>query len=280
MNKRLTRYGGRISDLFVLGAFVVVPLLFMPLAWGDDSAYFAFSALDDGSCPNKTTLEFMTIGYSHESDTRSANGHIRQAPSGGNCESEALTINLEVEQRFGLGAGDIEGLLKIGYDKRSVSALYGSIATRPDGKPAFAASFPAGVAETPTANLGITYANFDLGYNPLNVDWSDGSQSGTVHFGYSNEFDLDFASLETRLSYDVGNDAFGDASVALVKSFADSSVSLRIGYDYAWGMTALDAGVPMQYQYQSFSGDNALLLQGTQDNYGELSLGMEFALDL
>ena len=249
-------------------------------AWADDSAYVAFSALDDGSCPGRSSLESLSVGYSHESENRSANAYVRQAPSGGNCEADGLTINLEVEQRYDVGllSGELDGLLKIGYDSRSVSAVYGTANVRADGTPAFVAALPAGRAETPTVIFGLTYQNFDFGYNPLNVAWADGSESGTVHFGYSSEFDLDFADLEVRFALDTGEDSFGDASIALTKDFPDSPLSMRVGYDYAWGLTALDAGVPSSYEYQSFSGANALLLQGTEDTRGEFSIGIEFEL--
>ena len=253
------------------------------VAWAqEDSAYIAFSALDDGSCPGRSSLESLAVGYTHESENRSANGYVRQAPSGGNCESDALTINLEVEQRFDLGLGGFDGLMKIGYDSRSVSAVYGTEAMRADGQPAFVAALPAGRAETPVVVLGASYSfgstNIDLGYNPLNVDWSDGSQSGTVHAALATSYDLSFAELQFRVSMDSGNDTFGDASIALVKDFEDSPLSVRVGYDFAYGLTALDAGVPGMYEYQSFSGANALRLQGTRDNRKEFSMGVEFAL--
>ena len=256
-------------------------------AWAqsEDSAYVAFSALDDGSCLGRSSLESLAVGYSHESENRSAHGYVRQAPSGGNCESDSITINLEIEQRFDVGMGGLDGLIKLGFDKRSVSALYGTSARRDDGQPAFAAALPAGTAETPVVVIGASYTmgniNVDLGYNPLDIDWSDGSRGGTVHLGLSAETDLGFADLETRFSMDTGQDTFGDWSIALTKDFPDSPLSIRLGYDYAFGLTSLDAGVPMTYEYQeAFSGDNALRLQGTEDASALLTFGVEFALNL
>ena len=264
--------------------FLTLATLFAaPILLAEDSAYVAFSALDDGSCPGRSTLESIAVGYDHESESRSAHGYIRQAPSGGNCEADALTINLEVEQRFDVGLGDLDGLLKIGYDKRSVAALYGTSDTRADGAPAFAAALPAGTAETPVVVLGASWTlaevvNVDLGYNPLNVAWADGSESGTVHVGAAAEWDFGLASIGVRAGYDTGEDSFGDASVSITRRFEASPLSVRVGYDYAWGLTSLDAGVPGTYQYQSFSGPDALILQGTEDTRGEFTIGIEFAL--
>ena len=101
------------------------------------------------------------------------------------------------------------------------------------------------------------------------------TQSGTVHFGASGEFDIGFASLETRFAYDTGNDSFGDASVALVKDFADSPLSVRVGYDYAFGLTALDAGVPKLTQAFGKTWTEA---GPAKDTLGNFSIGIEFDL--
>ena len=252
-------------------------------AWAqEDTAYVAFSALDDGSCPGRSSLESLAVGYSHESENRSANAYVRQAPSGGNCEVDGQTISMDVEQRFEVGFGNLDGLLKLSYDSRSVSAVYGTADLRADGTPAFAAGLAAGRAESVGVILGVSLSgngyNIDGGLNPLNVDWANGEQGGTIHFGFSSNTDLGFAELETMFSLDTGEDTFGDAEIAIIKDFPDSPLSMRAGYRYGWGLTALDAGVPGSYEYQSFSGANALLLQGTEDTRGEFTIGIEFAL--
>ena len=151
-----------------------------------EQLYGSFSYVDDGGCD--TVIPTMELGYSRSSENLRVGASVRTAASGGNCEVESVSYNLEVSKDFPLGWKGCGANAKFVADKRSASAPYAlasgtvdpvvikSIKTRDDGKPEHVTRFPAGAAETVVAAIGVScdmgFANVEVGYNLVPVDWA------------------------------------------------------------------------------------------------------------
>ena len=259
-------------------------ILLFPAAWADESVNFAYSLVDDGSCAD--ALQTLQLGYINTSENLDIRGDVRIAPSGGDCRQDSMSYGIEIERRYDLGWG-LDGMVKLGADERSVAAGYGilndagNLITRPDGGPASPVMLPSGRAQTITGVLGVSRDIDDMfrlsaGLNLPGADWSDGSNSRTVHLAASTMLPFMGGEIDAGIAVDTdGTYDYGDARIAWTRSLADSAWDVMVSSTYSWGASNLDAGVP---QYQMFSGLNAMVLGPAQDDSSTFAIGFRRSL--
>lgn len=247
-------------------------------AFATERVSLSYAYIDDGGCPKPgQTIEGS---YRLATENMDAYGSVRTAPSGGDCRTDALTYDVEIERRFSINE-HINALAKFGADERSMASPYaitdgmGNVLLRPDGGASAPVVLPAGRAKTIEAIFGVSAylgpVNVDLGYNLVPVDWSDGSSSGAFHAGVSVFRQLVSGQLDVSVGLNHGNGSFGDARVAWTRNFQDSTWGVQMAMTYAWGLNELDDGSPPE---ATFAGLRAVLAGSPQDDATTFSVGI------
>ena len=211
----------------------------------DERMSFGYSYVDDGGCAK--AAQVFTGSYLREREKLDVLGNVQVAPSGGNCERDAVNYNFSIERYLDLpGVWDAFG--KFGADKRSTSSLYalmdpdGSILQRDDGGPLFATRLPSGVAETIIAAFGVSrdfgLVRAGLGMNIVPIDWSDG-KGRSIH----GDIGLDLNGLDMDMGIDIGKGFLGEARATYHWALNDR-FGIAAYAEYVWGLNELDDGAP------------------------------------
>ena len=249
-------------------------------ASADERLGFAYSWVDDGSCPDPAQV--AELNYRLAGDDIDVAGNVRSAPSGGDCRLDSISYSVEAERRFDFSSR-VAGLVKFTAAERSVSAPYaivddaGNIIARPDGMAADPVLLPSGRAQTVIGALGVSYtlgiANIDLGYNLVPVDWSDGSNGRTVHVAVAVTADLLGGVIDGGISFDRGSGGRGwsESRLTWTRQFANSAWGMDIGVRRAAGLSELDAGIPAS---QTFAGLPAVAAGAASDASTAFVLGI------
>lgn len=255
-----------LSSLAVLTSMAL--MAFATLALAEESVSFYFSHVDDGGCavPARAVEgEYVSSGGPFE-----ALASVRVAPSGGDCETQAVAYNLELERSFGG-----YWLTKFVAAENAAASTYGlaqdgELIQRGDGGPLFATNLPAGTAKTVAAIIGTSrptpFGEFDLGVNLVPVDWADGDSGNTLHGAWSNSF----GAFDLSFRADVGQDSFGSARAAWSRGIA----TIKLGYDF--GLNAVDDGSPA---VQYVNGAEFLQLGSPQDDRVSIGVGLTWSVD-
>ena len=240
---------------------------------------FRWDYLDDGGCPVASNAVSGT--YDRESEVYDVHAMVRTQPSGGDCRVQATAYTVQVERRYAIRGG-WEAVAKFGADRRSVAAPYaivdsaGRILARPDGGPSDPVTLPAGSAETLGGYLGVSRTFGDLrataAVNVVPVDWSTEPDSIAAHIAAS--YDLgDF--LDVDASADIGRDWYGSARASWRRSVA-GRIGVEVSGGYAWGLTSVDAGVPVS---QTFAALPVTLQGPARDTSFFAGVGVTIGLD-
>lgn len=232
---RLSKFLPLAALAGVLCVYALVPVTAEAAQRIDLSAEWA----DDGSCEDATAA--LSLTYEYEDEALEARGHVRQAPTAGDCRKRGLAYEVALTGGFHVGTfgpADWQGVAKFTAERFTFHDLYALEGSpiRPDGKAAEAVPLPAGAVEGigvilgAAAELGIL--DVMAGWNVVPTTRADGEDVTTLHLAIGTELPAFSGSIELAADADVGSDLATGSARAVWRSAGAWGLNVGAYYDF------------------------------------------------